>query len=61
VQIPLDFGAIRFKFHDQINQRPINFQSAIEDEVTQLGSNRGVRLAIANQLVVRSGTEVHQD
>jgi hypothetical protein len=29
VQILLDFGAIRFKFHDRINQRSINFQSAI--------------------------------
>jgi hypothetical protein len=29
VQILLDFGAIRFNFHDQINQRLINFQSVI--------------------------------
>jgi hypothetical protein len=32
-----------------------------KDEVTQLGSNRGVWLAIANQPVARSGTEVHKD
>jgi hypothetical protein len=29
VQILLDFGTIRFKFHDQINQWPISFQSVI--------------------------------
>jgi hypothetical protein len=29
VQILLDFRAIRFKFHDRINQRPISFQSVI--------------------------------
>jgi hypothetical protein len=28
-QILLDFGAVRFKFHDRINQRPVSFQSAI--------------------------------
>jgi hypothetical protein len=32
-----------------------------EDEVAQLGSNRGVQSVIANQLVARSRTEVHQD
>jgi hypothetical protein len=31
VQILLDFGAIRFKFHDWINQRPISFQSVIPE------------------------------
>jgi hypothetical protein len=34
IQILLDFGAIHFKFHDRINQRPINFQSVIP-ETTQ--------------------------
>jgi hypothetical protein len=29
VQILIDFGAIRFKFHDRINQRSISFQNAI--------------------------------
>jgi hypothetical protein len=29
VQIFLDFGVIRFKFHDQINQRSISFHSVI--------------------------------
>jgi hypothetical protein len=29
VQILLDFRAIRFKFHDRINQQPISFQSVI--------------------------------
>jgi hypothetical protein len=29
VQILFDFEVIRFKFHDQINQRPISFQSVI--------------------------------
>jgi hypothetical protein len=31
VQILLDFGAIRFKFYDRINQRPVSFQSAIPE------------------------------
>jgi hypothetical protein len=31
VQILLDFWAIRFKFHDQINERLISFQSAIPE------------------------------
>jgi hypothetical protein len=32
-----------------------------EDEVAQLGLNRGVRSVIANQPVTRSETEVHHD
>jgi hypothetical protein len=31
VQILLDFWAIRFKFHDQINQQLIRFQSVIPE------------------------------
>jgi hypothetical protein len=31
VQILLNFIAIRFKFHDRINQRVINFQSVIRE------------------------------
>jgi hypothetical protein len=38
VQKLLDFGAMHFKFHDRINQRPINFQSAIS-KIAQ-GDNR---------------------
>jgi hypothetical protein len=31
IQILLDLVAIRFKFHDWINQRSISFQSAISE------------------------------
>jgi hypothetical protein len=33
VQVLLNFGAICFKFHDHINQLPINFQNVIPETV----------------------------
>jgi hypothetical protein len=52
VQILLDFGAIHFKFHDRINQRPISFQSTIpettqgDEDITPLDTNNNPPLNV---------------